>query len=522
MIGMPRWWPRLRVEARIALGLTTLFVGAVLVLDLLFGLSADPQRNQWELRRSVSENLATTVAQLMQARPGQLPVDAVGDIASRQPQVRAVALHDRGGRWLPLYGDPATEWQVKEGERARLDEFRIPILQNGAPYGSLHVGFTRDTTPQLVALAREPFTRAVAGLAVLGWVMTYLYLRRVLQQLDPQQAIPRRVRAAFDVLDEGVLMLDLQQRVMMVNEAFVRLLPADQSVQLGQPVTQFGVLTRAVAQSGVEAPWQQAQRTRQPSREVSLRLDVGKAPDGQPRDPREVIAKATPVLDAFGRARGTMVSLGDVTALQRLNRELRASMDDLAASRDELHSRNQELLRLATRDPMTGCLNRRSFFDLAQRAFDLAQRRGEPLGCVMADIDHFKRINDSHGHQTGDAVIVAVARELGNTLRETDMLCRYGGEEFCLLLPGLTLAESAAVAERLRERIELLAGPAANQASGSPIVRVTASLGVAEMMPGLHTLPQLIERADMALYVGKRSGRNRVSTWSDQALLEQP
>jgi diguanylate cyclase (GGDEF)-like protein len=307
----------------------------------------------------------------------------------------------------------------------------------------------------------------------------------------------------------------------MVNEAFARLLPAGQPVQLGQPVAQFGELARAVAQAGGEAPWVQAQRTRETSREVALKLAMPPGTDGAPREPRELIAKATPVLDAYGRARGTMVSLADVTALQRLNRELRSSMDDLAASRDELHARNQELLRLATRDPMTGCLNRRSFFDLAQRAIDQAQRRKEPLGCVMADIDHFKRINDTHGHQTGDAVIVAVARELGNTLRETDMLCRYGGEEFCLLLPGLTLAECAAVAERLRERIELLCGPAASQASGAAIARVTASLGVAELAPDVQSLPQLIERADMALYVGKRAGRNRVSSWTDQSLLEQ-
>ena len=514
---MKRRWLNLRVEARMALGLATLFVGVLLMLDLWVGLSGDRQRTEWELRRTLSETMATTVAQLMQAQGGRPPLKAVQALAARQPRLRAVALRDRDGQWLVLYGDAATPWPDGPGDAASMAFFRVPILRNGEPDGELHLAF-HGMPGGLRALAADPFNRSIVLLGLLGGLAAYLYLRRVLHQIDPQQAIPQRVRAAFDVLGEGVLMLDPQQRVMLVNEAFTRLLPPGTPVALGQPVAQFEALMHALAVAGGELPWRQAQRTLAPSRELVLRLA---APPGSVEAEREVLARATPVLDDQGRARGTLVSLADVSTLHRLNRQLQASLSELAQSRDELELRNQDLTRLATRDPMTGCLNRRSFFELAERALADCQATAQPLCCLMIDIDHFKRINDSHGHAVGDAVIIAVAQQLGHTLRKTDLLCRYGGEEFCLLLPARSLAESQAVAERLREHIEQLAGPAASQACGAALARVTASIGVAEFTTDVAGLTALIERADMGLYVGKRTGRNRVSVWSPDSVVAE-
>lgn len=163
-----------------------------------------------------------------------------------------------------------------------------------------------------------------------------------------------------------------------------------------------------------------------------------------------------------------------------------------------------ELRVMATQDPLTGLLNRRGLMACLEMHF--RSRTAGNAHLLIVDIDHFKRINDSHGHQTGDAVIVAVARELGNTLRETDMLCRYGGEEFCLLLPGLTLAESAAVAERLRERIERRS---ITIGMGQQL-GVTVSVGGAFAPQWVRSSPALwIERADLQLYRAKSEGRNR-------------
>jgi diguanylate cyclase (GGDEF)-like protein len=348
------------------------------------------------------------------------------------------------------------------------------------------------------------------AIAVLSGLAIWLYLRRVLQHLDPGQVIPERVRDAFDVLDEGIAILDPQARVMMANEAFRRLAPPGSAgrprpaVTIGQPVTQLDWLCSALAhpqdrRTETAWPWTTATRTAAPSEEREIR--IGQASDaGQSR---EVLVKCTPVLDPGGQVRGSLLRLRDVSAVHQLNRALQASQQSL-------RERNEELGRLATRDPMTGCLNRRAFFEQATRLFALARQRGEGLACVMADIDHFKQFNDRHGHATGDQVIQAVAAILSGGVRTTDLVCRYGGEEFCLLLPQREAADVQTLAERLRREIEDTAG---RQVTSVVALRITSSFGMALYAPELTGLAELVDRADQALYQSKRSGRNRVSRW---------
>jgi len=127
---------------------------------------------------------------------------------------------------------------------------------------------------------------------------------------------------------------------------------------------------------------------------------------------------------------------------------------------------------------------------------------------VMTDIDRFKLVNDTHGHGVGDLVIQAVAKVLKTSMRDVDVLCRYGGEEFCIILRGLTLAQAMAVADRIRERVEREVGPSITEV---PNMRVTSSFGVAQLgMGDARTLSRLIERADQGLYAAKEAGRNQV------------
>jgi diguanylate cyclase (GGDEF)-like protein len=128
----------------------------------------------------------------------------------------------------------------------------------------------------------------------------------------------------------------------------------------------------------------------------------------------------------------------------------------------------------------------------------------------MGDIDHFKRFNDVHGHAVGDKVIQAVAKALGSKLREGDVLCRYGGEEFCIVLPNATAEQAAAVAERARETVEAHAGESIRSAD---VGKVTSSFGVATLKLGSATLDALVDRADTALYTSKNNGRNQVTVW---------
>ncbi len=166
----------------------------------------------------------------------------------------------------------------------------------------------------------------------------------------------------------------------------------------------------------------------------------------------------------------------------------------------------EQLNDLAVTDTLTGLFNRRHFFYQAETLVIRAQRYSSPLSAVMIDLDHFKEINDTFGHSAGDHVLREVARVLSAALRKSDLIGRYGGEEFCVLLPEIDLEEARAAAERLRQEVFNLQIPTLKGTAA-----VTASLGVATLNLSGETLDQLLQRADAALYRAKRAGRNAVS-----------
>lgn len=164
---------------------------------------------------------------------------------------------------------------------------------------------------------------------------------------------------------------------------------------------------------------------------------------------------------------------------------------------------------LATVDALTGLGNRQTMMSHLIGERDRAIRLKQPCCVGLVDIDHFKRINDTHGHAVGDRVLRAVAEVLRNTVRPYDVLYRYGGEEFLVCLPAATQEDGLHVLERMRAAI---AGLGLSTASGRPIA-VTATFGLAELSADL-SVEESLDRADIALYDGKRGGRDRVIAWS--------
>lgn len=165
----------------------------------------------------------------------------------------------------------------------------------------------------------------------------------------------------------------------------------------------------------------------------------------------------------------------------------------------------EESRSLATTDALTGLLNRRAFLETTGRELARTKRYSDQLVVILLDVDHFKVINDRRGHAAGDAVLSALGRLLHSTLRTCDIVARWGGEEFVLLLPSTSLDGGEQAAERLRER---LAASVIKDSSGESIP-VTASFGVAAYRNG-ETLEQVVDRADRAMYLAKSGGRNRV------------
>jgi len=172
-----------------------------------------------------------------------------------------------------------------------------------------------------------------------------------------------------------------------------------------------------------------------------------------------------------------------------------------------LERSRSHLDRLAMTDPLTGISNRRRFMQTAQREIDLAHRHHLPLALLSLDLDRFKAINDTHGHAVGDQVLIEVSRRCRRVLRTTDLLARWGGEEFVILLPNTPSDHAHQLAERLRQTVAMSHQVLVQQQP----VWVTVSIGAAGIAPGeAATLDALLQTADEAMYHAKNSGRDRV------------
>ncbi|HTD06340.1 sensor domain-containing diguanylate cyclase [Undibacterium sp.] len=220
------------------------------------------------------------------------------------------------------------------------------------------------------------------------------------------------------------------------------------------------------------------------------------------------------LISAGGHRIGTLCVLDTQTrALSGQQVRLLTGLAGQAMALLELRARDRELgaaqsvmQKLATYDDLTGMLNRRALLARLQEEVERARRIVHPLSIIMLDLDHFKQINDDHGHMAGDVVLHGVGKLLRERLRVTDSAGRYGGEEICLILPGTSLYDATAVAEKLRQALA-----AAEFVTAAGSITVTASFGIAAGQPGPALTPvALLAAADNAMYHAKENGRNRV------------
>jgi len=224
-------------------------------------------------------------------------------------------------------------------------------------------------------------------------------------------------------------------------------------------------------------------------------------------------------LDDIGSKRRAMAAGADdflTKPVKPLELEIRLnSMLRIKQLTDEIHEVNTKLAQIAVTDPLTQLFNRRAVYEHLEREFARSQRYGNPFCVYLMDIDHFKNVNDTYGHSVGDQVLVMVSDALRQTVRRTDVVGRYGGEEFIVLAPETDMVNAQILGERLREVV----AERTKQADDLP--DVTISIGVAQAESGTMThFEELVHLADSALYEAKRTGRNRcvyVTAESDEA-----
>ena len=189
-----------------------------------------------------------------------------------------------------------------------------------------------------------------------------------------------------------------------------------------------------------------------------------------------------------------------------LTTRVQSTREHLRRQRAELAQALEQIRQLATHDDLTGLLNRRAMLDRMQLEQRRRQRSGSPLLIALLDIDHFKVVNDTHGHAAGDLVLQSFADTVRRNVRDTDVLTRWGGEEFVLLLCDTPAADAVALMERLRQAVQAMQVPVPQ---GDGPITVTVSIGLARHTPA-DPLAGTLERADQALYAAKAGGRNRV------------
>ena len=498
--------PRPGATTRLAFGLTGLAISLVLACDIVFGVFPDATEAQRNLRRRVAESLSTQVAALVQAGEQKLLDATLKDVVMRNRDIRSIALRREDGSLVSARGDHAGHWTASDDKRSTLDNVQVPLMTAGRRWGSVEIAFIPTSQGRWQWIA-QPSVVLPLSLATVGFLLFCAYLRRALQYLDPTSAVPDRVRKAFDTLSAALLVLDTRGRVMLANRAFRNLHPDADVTLHGREVNTLDWLQPFApgAVGGPEAPWTRVLRDGSPL--AGVRFDIAQ-PAGKPI---RTVVGCSPVVDAAGGVRGCLVTFDDVTAVHQANDELRQALEELERSRAQIEARNAELHHLATRDPLTGCFNRRAFFERGEVLLAAASDR-EPgtLCCIMSDIDHFKQFNDRHGHAVGDLVIQAVAKTLAHGLRTGDVLCRYGGEEFCLLLPDTPIAQGNMIAQRLRIAIM---ETAASSTRAPDVKTITSSFGLSSTSQGFASLEALIDAADGALYRSKKAGRNRVTLW---------
>ncbi|BDT69844.1 hypothetical protein os1_40360 [Comamonadaceae bacterium OS-1] len=495
---------------RIALGLVSLMVTLVLIGEVFTGYPPDREESARRQRGQMARIVGGEVVTALRTGVADLPAPdstvqrVLKDAQLREPKLLSVRVIGASGQPLAQVGEHARGWRLAPSELSTADNIRVPLISNGNAWGEVQLVFEPALPTTLRGWLHDPLAQWLVFITGVGFVAFALYLRRVLRHLDPNAAVPERVRNAFDTLTEGVLVLDLSGRIMLANQAFCELCNENAQALTGVDANKLTWMLAALP-SDTPPPWRQAVQQKKTVLGVPLTLEF----EGLPR--RELVMNCAPITEGANQVRGCLATFSDVTELHERTERLQVAMGELSASQREIERKNEELTLLATRDALTGIFNRRSLMQQAEQRFAEARATATPISCIMCDIDHFKQVNDKYGHAGGDQVIQGAAKALSRGLRLGDFVGRYGGEEFCIMLPGGTAAQAAEIAERLREDIDANLGSALRDHVG---VKVTMSFGVAEIGPHVPDPATLIDLADQALYHSKKNGRNRVTTWS--------
>ncbi len=319
--------------------------------------------------------------------------------------------------------------------------------------------------------------------------------------------IPDRVRSAFNALAEGLLILDENFRILLANDSFSCKTGYKNPHLIGKTADDLLWKQREGTDIPENLPWRISFNNCERVTGIPVRFESGNNIE------RVFSVNSAPVFDNQGHMRGVLATFDDMTELEKHYRQLKSALLKLRISEKALRNKTVELEFLATRDPLTGCLNRRAFFKKLDQLFKISIQENRNLIFMMVDIDRFKQINDHYGHANGDKVIKHISEVLSANSRPEDLVGRYGGDEFALVLPDANIEQARDIAERLR--MDIL-----QQCHGLFDVpkTVSISIGLAALSQQIDDAMLLVNNADHALYEAKQRGRNCIAAWSPELI----
>jgi len=490
--------PRLKITYKMAIILATMSFGPMLAGGISGMIPFE--NNQTQLaRQEVSRELAVSCASFLSNKDNNGLQKSCRAALIQNTELQSLSIIRYDGMVLYASPDHNRHWTLKPKDASNINQVRVPLDRGNKTFAELEIAFEPSNATFSSALVKW-FLLLLVGF-VLNVGSFSFFLSRALSVLDPKSAVPKRVRNTLDTIVGGVVILDSSGKMLLVNDSFSKSVDRRTDDLLGESLSDLPWRR----ESNEEWPWDFALREHSQKTAVKVHLKVGEEKE------LSFVVNATPVLDGDERVSGALISFEDITVMESQRKDLLQALTDLEVSKEQIRSQNEVLHELASRDGLTGALNRRALFEKVEALWPQRNLGDRGIITIMMDVDHFKKLNDQHGHAAGDAVLIDLVKTVQMLIGNHATLARYGGEEFCVTMDSATVDEGVAMAERIRVGIqEHLANP----------YKVTASIGVSSSLFGAPNLQAQIEQSDRGLYAAKHGGRNAVCCWSLQMELD--
>lgn len=481
--------------ASIRLAVALVCVGASLILGAhWFGFVPDATPIMLRARQDLSEAIAVNAAAHVRKQQWIDLATTLQTHVDRNPELLSIGLRNDFGGLRVDTGHHDEIWPTTEEGKSQVDAIEVPISLNRRPWGRVELCFRQPHVTPLARTMHHPLVRLLSFFVICGVVAYTVFVVRILRLFNNTQVVPDRVRQALDTLAEGLLVLDEHGGIVLANRAFAELVGMPPDELANRLASDLNWVAEDLTDQ--DYPWSLAidQSLLQTERILRYTLDSGA---------KRIFSVNAAPLGKERAQRGALATFRDVTHVEEHRAELERMLGLLRRSRDEIEQKNRELEILATQDSLTGCLNRRAFFERFEKLWSQRQVDGTLIACIMIDVDHFKSVNDTYGHHIGDEVLRAVSATIRRLAKDHGLACRYGGEEFCILVPGFDVEQALSLAEATRLAISAIRFDEPTE------LRLTASLGISEIRFGAKDPQDLINQADTCLYVAKREGRDR-------------